>query len=60
MQVTKLCELLEHLIGHLRSNDTLCRVIGVYVDDAYRVKLLVLLLAGMAAPVVEILLGDSV
>jgi hypothetical protein len=56
-EVTKLCELLEHLIGHLRSNDTLCRVIGVYVDDAYRVKLLVLLLAGMAAPVFEVLLS---
>ena len=57
-EVTKLCELLDHLIGNLRSNDTLCRVIGMYVDDAYRVKLLVLLLAGMAAPIFEVLLSS--
>ena len=57
-EITKLCELLDHLIGNLKSNDTLCRVIGMYVDDAYRVKLLVLLLAGMAAPIFEVLLSS--
>jgi hypothetical protein len=52
-EATRLCQLLDSLVEYLNTNDSLCRVFGMPVDDAYRVKLLVVLLAGMAAPIVE-------